>query len=75
MLPGFTAETTLGRVHSYRAFARTPVPARGTRVFPQDRQIVGDPAAVGDIGQPPDAPVQTCSCPCCITWNGKLNCC
>jgi hypothetical protein len=68
MLPGFTAEVALGRHRTFTAPLRDPMAADTAKVWPQQRAVTEGP----DRSQ---APVETCTCPCCIRYHGALVCC
>lgn len=71
MLPGFTAEITLGCHHTYTESLRYPTPAGTAKVWPQQRALTQGP----DGSDVSDAAAQTCTCPCCIKYHGQLVCC
>jgi hypothetical protein len=67
MTPGFTAEAALVMEEMTTGSRRRARPQGGDvrTLYAQQNAMMGEE----------EAPATTCSCPCCITWKGRLVCC
>lgn len=72
-VPGFSAAAALPPAASqYRSIGRAAEPGGVLTLAQNARAPVPDDATT--IGDATSA-TQTCTCPCCFTWHGRLVCC